>query len=161
MQRDEILIAFVSKQDFLGASLNIFTFHLSLPKAHWLSATFRTEMETYPEPESLSIAAFYVSSWIHLPFFPGLTNALKSNSLYKHAEVIPGMFLSQSRFLATFPWKDINPTPSVNCSLILCCPFHFSVMFGISFSSFNLLCKLDSTNSLQGYGCVAFHIPRS
>ena len=74
-------------------------FPLSLPNAHWLSAAFRTEMETYPEAESLSIAAFYVSSWIHLPSFPGLTSALKSNSLYKHAEVIPGMFF----FLVPFP----------------------------------------------------------
>ena len=162
MQNDEILIAFSSEQDFLGAALNNFTFYLSLPKSLCLSAALRTDTETYPEAESLSLAAFYVLSWIHLPSSPGLTSALKTNSLYKHAQVIPGMWLfPQSHFLSTFPWKDINPTPSINHSLIFCCPFQFPVMFGIYFSSFYLLCKLHFTNSLQGSEHVAFHIPRS
>lgn len=129
MQRDEILIAFASEQDFLGAALNVFTFHLSLPKAHWLSAAFRTEMEIYPEAESLSIAAFCVSSWICLPSYPDLTSALKSNSLYKHAEVIPGMFFPPVPFPVHFSLERHQPN-------------FLSKLFPHSLLSFSFFCNV-------------------
>ena len=57
LQSDEILIAFASEQDILGAVLHVFTFHLT-SKCSWLPTASRTGMETCPEAESPSLASF-------------------------------------------------------------------------------------------------------
>ena len=57
LQSDEILIAFASEQDILGAVLHVFPFHLT-SKCSWLPTASRRGMETYPEAESPSLASF-------------------------------------------------------------------------------------------------------
>ena len=66
--------------------------------------------------------------------------------------------LGSSCFHSTSTWRDINLTPLIKRSFIVWFSFHLSVVFGISFSCFYLLHKL---NPLQGSESVASHIPRS